>query len=160
MSSTKVEPEALRLLRERIGRVCSNSSRPPRERLADVCRLLHDEVPGYDWVGFYVVEPPLARELVLGPFVGAPTEHVRIPFGRGVCGQAAELRAAVVVDDVTRESNYLACSLDVKSEIVLPVFRGQELRGELDIDSHRPARFTADDRAFLSAVAEAAGALL
>ena len=126
---------------------------PLPERLARVCRLLADSRPGYDWVGFYLVDPAAPRELVLGPFVGAPTEHVRIPFGRGVCGQAAERGETVVVADVTAESNYLACSLRVRSEIVVPLLDGGRVRGELDIDSHTAARFTAADRALCEAVA-------
>jgi len=97
--------------------------------------LLVENVPHYDWVGFYLVDKA-KKELVLGPFVGEPTEHVRIPFGRGICGQAAERRTTFVVQDVSKEGNYLACSPKVKSEIVIPLFKGGEIIGELDIDSH------------------------
>jgi len=126
-----------------------------RRALLEVCRLLKEGVGHYDWVGFYMVDPGTGGELVLGPYVGEPTEHVRIPFGRGICGQAAERRETFVVDDVSKEGNYLACSPYVRSEIVVPIFndRGQ-LVAELDIDSHTPASFSAEDRRFLERVAE------
>jgi GAF domain-containing protein len=120
--------------------------------LAAVCRLLAARQPGYDWVGFYLVDPASPRELVLGPFVGEPTEHTRIPFGRGICGQMAEREETMVVEDVTAEANYLACSLTVRSEIVVPILAGGRFVGQLDIDSHAPARFGPADRALCEAI--------
>lgn len=131
-----------------------DSSLGREEKLKRVCELLHDRVPYYDWVGFYLVDERKGNELVLGPFVGEPTEHVRIPFGRGVCGRAAVELKTIVVQDVSKEANYLACSPLVKSEIVVPIFKGGEFVGELDIDSHELAPFTEDDRLFLERVAE------
>ena len=122
------------------------------EKMQAVCRLLHDELDGYDWVGFYLVDEERPGELVLGPYVGEPTEHTRILFGEGICGQAAERDCTVVVDDVTQETNYLACSPHVRSEIVLPLYRHGQLAGELDIDSHTPARFGSDDRLMLEEI--------
>lgn len=113
--------------------------------------MLIENVPHYDWVGFYLVDKA-KKELVLGPFVGEPTEHIRIPFGRGICGQAAERRTTFVVQDVSKEGNYLACSPKVKSEIVIPLFKGGEIIGELDIDSHTLSPFTEEDRVFLEDV--------
>lgn len=126
--------------------------KPWETRLQRVCELLRAEAPGYDWVGFYVVDAATPDELVLGPFAGAPTEHVRIPFGRGICGQAAAREDVVVVADVTRETNYLACSATVRAEIVLPIWREGRLWGELDVDSHEPAAFGDDDRRFLEGI--------
>ena len=120
--------------------------------LAAVCRLLAARQAGYDWVGFYLVDPERPRELLLGPFVGEPTEHKRIPFGRGICGQVAEREETLVVDDVTAEANYLACSLSVRSEIVVPIMAGGRFVGQLDIDSHAPARFGAADRALCEVI--------
>jgi L-methionine (R)-S-oxide reductase len=120
--------------------------------LAAVCRLLAERQPGYDWVGFYLVYPARPRELVLGPFVGAPTEHTRIPFGRGICGQVAEREETMVVEDVAAEANYLACSLAVRSEIVVPILAAGRFVGQLDIDSHAPARFGPADRALCEAI--------
>ncbi|MGC9467112.1 MAG: GAF domain-containing protein [Anaerolineae bacterium] len=121
-------------------------------KLRAICTLLRDEVPHYDWVGFYLVDPEAERELVLGPFAGAPTEHVRIPFGEGICGQAADTEATFVVQDVSLETNYLSCSPDVRSEIVVPILKDGTVIGELDIDSHALAPFTALDRVFLDSV--------
>lgn len=118
-----------------------------------VCDLLQREVDHYDWFGLYILVPG-ERMLVLGPYQGASTDHVRIPFGRGICGQAAEKNATIVVDDVNKEGNYLACSLNVKSEIVVPVRREGRMIAQIDIDSHLPAAFGPADRAFLERLAE------
>jgi len=136
-------------------------SKIPREdRLMNICRLLKEKVPHYNWVGFYLVDEANERELILGPYVGAPTDHVRIPFGKGICGQAAETGEVFVIDDVTNESNYLSCSINVKSEIVLPIFRHGQFIGELDIDSHTPAAFTGHDQKFLNSVCEIAAGII
>ena len=120
--------------------------------LERVCGLLKERVESYDWVGFYLVDPERERELVLGPFAGEPTDHKRIRFGQGICGQAADLLKVFIVPDVTKESNYLSCSAQVRSEIVIPLFRGETLVGELDIDSHLPDPFDEKDRLFLEKV--------
>jgi GAF domain-containing protein len=132
----------------------------PRARARAICDLLRAEVPHYDWVGFYLVDPPGSRDLVLGPYSGAPTDHTHIPFGRGICGQAAEREETFVIQDVSQEDNYLACSVHVQSEIVLPMFAADgALIGELDIDSHALAPFTDADETFLAAVCQAAAPL-
>jgi len=130
------------------------------EALLTVCQLLKDDVPHYDWVGFYLVDPEVERELVLGPYVGDPTEHVRIPFGKGVCGQAAESEETFIIQDVSRETNYLSCSTNVKSEIVVPIFQGRKIVGELDIDSHSISPFSDEDRTFLETVCEVVAEIL
>ena len=119
--------------------------------LQRICMLLRERVEHYDWVGYYLAVPG-ERTLVLGPFEGAPTEHLRIPYGTGVCGRAAETGSALVIPDVRAESNYLACSLETRAEIVLPVFHDGLLVGELDIDSHRPDPFTDFDERLLEEV--------
>jgi len=123
------------------------------EKLKRITKLLKKEVPHYDWVGFYLVgdEPGM---LYLGPFTGAPTEHVKIPFGKGICGQAAEREMTFIVQDVSKETNYLSCSPDVKSEIVVPILKGEEVIGEIDVDSHQISPFTDRDREFLERIAE------
>ena len=137
------------------------SSEPaPVDKLASVCELLRERVAHYDWVGFYLVDPVQPRELVLGPYSGAHTDHSHIPFGRGVCGQAAEREETLVVRDVAAETNYLSCNPDVKSEIVLPIMRDGVFAGELDIDSHEPASFTDADRSFLESVCELVSGIL
>jgi GAF domain-containing protein len=138
-------------LRSRLGR---------DEKLRAVCRLLKENVSCYNWVGFYVVDKKRPNQLVLGPFEGEPTEHVRIPFGRGICGQAAKLRRTFVVEDTSKETNYLSCSARVKSEIVVPIFRNEEVVGELDIDSHSLSPFTKGDEEFLKKVGEMVSDLL
>ncbi len=117
-----------------------------------VCSLLHREVSYYDWFGFYIAVPQ-ERLLVLGPYEGASTEHLRIPYGRGICGQAAERLETFLADDVGSQDNYLACSVHVKSEIVVPVFRDGQFIAEIDIDSHTPRAFTKEDVSFLEALA-------
>lgn len=117
-----------------------------------VCDLLQREVPHYDWFGFYIAIPD-QRVLVLGPYQGESTDHVRIEYGRGVCGRVAVAGETLIVDDVRGEANYLACSLTVRSEIVVPVFHRGAFIAEIDIDSHAPAAFGAVDRTFLSRLA-------
>jgi len=113
-------------------------------------RLLKDAVPYYTWVGIYVVE---GDELVLGPFIGKPSPHMRIPLGQGICGAAATAKATIVVDDVNADARYLACSIETKSEIVVPIMRGDTVLGEIDIDSDQAAAFGPADRALLEPVA-------
>jgi len=129
----------------------------PKEReakLQQVCDLLQQSVPGYDWVGFYLVDPDKKKELILGPYAGEPTEHTRIKFGQGICGQAAEKEKTIIVNDVASESNYLSCNINVKSEIVLPIFKNNTIIGEFDLDSDTPNRFDDRDKKFLSEVIE------
>ncbi|MBD3399702.1 MAG: GAF domain-containing protein [Candidatus Coatesbacteria bacterium] len=121
-------------------------------RLQAVCRLLAERVEHYDWVGFYLVDPAQPRSLILGPYVGAPTDHTRIPFGRGVCGRAASTGRTLEIPDVRAEDNYLACSLETRAEIVVPIFHEGGMTGQLDIDSHTAAPFDAGDRRLLAAV--------
>lgn len=115
-------------------------------------QILEDRIPDYTWVGIYEL---VGNELVLGPFVGKPSPHTRIPLGRGVCGAAAAEKTTIIVDDVNADPRYLACSLETRSEIVVPIMRGCDVLGEIDIDSDRPAAFGADDRRMLEVVAAA-----
>lgn len=146
--------EKFKLLLDRVKKIVRSDSKR-EEKLQQICELLEGEIFHYNWVGFYLVDPEKENELVLGPFVGEPTEHVRIPFGAGICGQAAERKLTFVVQDVSKETNYLSCSPDVKSEIVVPIFdKKGEIVGELDIDSHYLEPFTSEDREFLEKVCE------
>ncbi len=113
-----------------------NSDKKREQKLLEICELLDSEVDVFNWTGFYLSDPNEERMLVLGPYVGEATDHVRIPFGTGICGQAAETLETFVVQDVSKADNYLACSVDVKSEIVVPIMKGDKFIGELDIDSH------------------------
>jgi len=144
---------------ERIDEVLK-SKKSRNDKLKTVCRLLKESVPHYNWVGFYLVDKKKQKELVLGPFEGEPTEHVRIAFGKGICGQAAKLEKTFLVQDVSKETNYLSCSANVKSEIVVPIFKNRRIAGELDIDSHTLSPFTKEDKTFLKKIAEMTSELL
>ena len=123
------------------------------EKLEKICLLLKRRVPHYDWVGFYfAVERK--KELVLGPFAGKPTDHTIIQYGRGICGQTALLKKTFIVQDVSKETNYLSCSPTVKSEIVVPVFKSKAFVAELDIDSHKISPFNQEDQKFLEKVSK------
>jgi GAF domain-containing protein len=122
-------------------------------KLQHICKMLKDEVAHYEWVGFYFVDKENSKELILGPFEGASTEHTRIPFGQGICGQVAEDERSRIVQNVAKENNYLSCSIDVKSEIVVPIFKNEKFIGEIDVDSHKVAPFTDEDKKFLEKVA-------
>lgn len=112
-----------------------------------VCKLLHERMLKYNWVGFYMLEPGVQPPmLALGAFVGAMTPHTRIPLNQGICGAAASSGQTIVVDDVSKDPRYLACSLETRSEIVVPVFVKGRVVGELDIDSHFPAAFAPEDQ--------------
>ncbi len=125
---------------------------------------LKERLRHYDWVGFYMIEtgtlPGQEDMLVLGPYVGAPTPHTRIPLNQGICGAAASSGRTIVVDDVNSDPRYLACSIETKSEIVAPVRAQGKIVGELDIDSHTPAAFTADDRQLVEHCAALVGRYL
>lgn len=114
--------------------------------LQKICELLDSKLETYDWTGFYIADPEADRELVLGPFVGEPTDHTRIKFGEGICGQAADTLETFLVDDVSKADNYLSCSIHVKSEIVVPVLKDGEFVAELDIDSHQIAAMDETDQ--------------
>jgi GAF domain-containing protein len=148
-----------RVLLSQIKKTIDNPGKSRDEKLQKICQMLADEVEVFDWVGFYIVDPDAERELVLGPFVGEPTEHTRIPFGTGICGQAAETNETFVVQDVSKEDNYLACSIDVKSEIVVPIRKNGNFVAELDIDSHTKGAITEDHRKFLEEVCDITASL-
>jgi GAF domain-containing protein len=127
-------------------------NRAAAERFA--AELIASRLEHYNWTGFYWVDPRDAEMLELGEFVGAPTEHTRIPVSRGICGAAVAQGKTIVVDDVHSDPRYLACSIETKSEIVVPIEVNGKIVGEIDIDSHIPAAFDAADRAFLERCAK------
>ena len=125
----------------------AQSASTANDLMQKMVRLLHERVLKYNWVGFYMLEPGAKPPmLVLGAFEGAMTPHTRIPLNQGICGAAASSGQTIVVDDVSKDPRYLACSLETKSEIVVPVFVHGRVVGELDIDSHFPAAFTAEHK--------------
>ncbi len=139
----KLKPEVLKII--------ADSSRSVDGRLEGICDLLQSSIPYYDWVGFYFRDGDL-EELKLGPYAGEPTEHTRIPFGKGICGQVAVSNQNFVVPDVAAQDNYIACSLNVRAEIVIPIFVKGENIGQIDIDSHTPDPFSEADETFLEFV--------
>ncbi|HVH55769.1 MAG TPA: GAF domain-containing protein [Vicinamibacterales bacterium] len=116
----------------------------------DTVKLLAQHLPHYTWTGIYILD---GNELYLGPYAGKPSPHTRIPLGRGICGAAASEKASIIVDDVNADPRYLACSIETRSEIVVPIMLDGEVLGELDIDSDARAAFTDADRALLERVA-------
>ena len=124
---------------------------------------LRERLGHYDWVGFYMLEKGgIGKDpvLVLGPYVGAVTEHKRIPLNQGICGAAASTGRTLVIDDVSSDPRYLACSIETKSEIVVPITVKGDVVGELDIDSHTPAAFRPDDRQLVEHCARLVGQYL
>ena len=125
-----------------------NSEGQRDDILGAICFLLKDEVKHYDWVGIYYGNNK-TKKLTLEPFAGDPTEHVKIDYGKGICGQVAESPYTFIVQDVGQENNYLSCSPTVKSEIVVPIMKKGKFVAQLDIDSHAVNPFTEDDTEFL-----------
>ena len=123
----------------------------------DMVEAMAKHLPHFNWTGFYMLDPSDSTMLVLGPFVGAPTPHVRIPVSQGICGAAVEAGETVIVDDVGSDPRYLSCSIETKSEIVVPIYAGGNVVGEIDIDSHAAAAFKDDDRVFLEETARMVG---
>jgi L-methionine (R)-S-oxide reductase len=134
----------------------------PTVFMKEVVRLLHTRMTKYNWVGFYMIEQQASGEpiLVLGPFQGAMTPHTHIPLHQGICGAAASTGKTIVVDDVSKDPRYLACSIETKSEIVVPIFAKGKVVGELDIDSHFPSAFKDDDRELVEFCAKLVGKYL
>ena len=130
-----------------------------QEGLNFICSEIQQNLPRYDWVGFYF-HLPQKKELYLKAFAGNPTDHMVIPFGKGICGQVAISNQNFVVDDVSKQDNYIACSIDVKSEIVIPLFLDGKNIGQIDIDSNTPKAFDAKDERFLEAVNKLVAAFL
>jgi GAF domain-containing protein len=127
--------------------------------LLQVCELLEANIEHYNWVGFYFVNGD-KDELKLGPYVGEPTDHIIIPFGKGICGQVAVTNQNFVVPDVAAQDNYIACSITVKAEIVIPIFVKGKNIGQIDIDSNTPNPFTEADERFLEFVCTQVASLL
>ena len=144
-------------LRDEVNSLADRTS-SAQDLMQGMAKLLHNRMLKYNWVGFYLLEPgAVPPMLVLGAFEGAMTPHTRIPLNQGICGAAASSGETVVVDDVNKDPRYLACSLETKSEIVVPIFVRGQVVGELDIDSHFPAAFTAEHQEFVQHCASLIG---
>lgn len=135
-------------IKEKLLATIKNTTLSVEERLKTVCEILDQEYEYFNWTGFYFRNGD-KEELVLGPYVGAATDHTVIPFGKGICGQVAVSNETFVVPDVWQQDNYLACSLETKAEIVVPIMKDGKNIGQIDIDSHHLDPFTPEDRALL-----------
>ena len=125
------------------------SPKSTNEKQQIICDFLKNEVPYYDWVGFYFKNGE-KEELKLAEFAGEPTEHTIIPFGKGICGQVAVTNQNFVVQDVSEQTNYISCGWKVKSEIVIPIMVRNENIGQIDIDSHTSNPFSNADEELLT----------
>ena len=128
-----------------------HSENSVEDKMQSICNLLDDKLETYDWTGFYMSDVE-NRLLHLGPYTGEVTDHTTIPYGKGICGQAAETEKTFLIDDVTTESNYIACSIHVKSEIVVPIKKEGIVVGQIDIDSDKIGAFTAKDQELLETI--------
>lgn len=146
-------------LRKEASTLLANDKASIEARLTELCELLKAEVDYYTWVGFYFKNGD-KNELKLGPFAGEPTDHTIIPFGKGICGQVAVSNKNFVVPDVKAQNNYIACSIHVKAEIVIPLFVNGENIGQIDIDSHTEDPFSHEDELFLEWVNEKVAEIL
>jgi len=140
-------------LKPQVETIIFNTNNTIDERLLSLCELLETHIEYYNWVGFYFRNGN-KEELLLGPYVGEHTDHTIIPFGKGICGQVALSNENFVVPDVSAQENYIACSITVKAEIVVPIFINGENIGQIDIDSNTPDPFTKADEQFLEFVCE------
>ena len=135
----------------KVGDIIRHNNILREDKLLQICHLLKDNIDYYDWVGFYF-RNGAKEELILGPYAGEPTDHKIIPFGKGICGQVAVSNKNFVVPDVAAQDNYIACSMTVKSEIVVPLFVDGDNIGQIDIDSSVLDPFTEADERFLESV--------
>ncbi|GAA4936446.1 GAF domain-containing protein [Algibacter agarivorans] len=146
-------------LKPQVETIVSDTKKTVNERLLNICKLLETHINYYNWVGFYFRNGH-KEELLLGPYVGEPTDHTIIPFGKGICGQVAVSNKNFVVPDVSAQDNYIACSITVKAEIVVPIFVNGKNIGQIDIDSNTPDPFTEADERFLEFVCAKVSELL
>jgi len=149
-----VQIKSQTVLVNKVKEIVNRSEGSREQKLQQISELLANNVVVFDWVGFYLVDPEAERELVLGPYVGEETEHTRIPFGTGICGQAADTHETFVVQDVSEANNYLACSIHVKAEIVVPVIKNGTFVAELDIDSHTKNAITEEHQEILEEICD------
>ena len=146
-------------LQSKVTDILELTSNDTDTKLQQICNLLQETIPYYDWVGFYFKNGS-KNELKLGPYAGAPTDHTIIPFGKGICGQVALSNQNFVVPDVQAQDNYIACSINVKAEIVIPLFINGENIGQIDIDSNTADPFNEEDERFLEFVNQGVAKIL
>ncbi|TVP58210.1 MAG: GAF domain-containing protein [Gemmatimonadales bacterium] len=121
--------------------------------LRHAVKAIHSSDSRYDWVGVYLLNDE-GDELWLHNYVGSPTEHSRIPVGEGICGLAVAEKANQNIPDVSENEHYIACDPDVESELVVLIRAGDQIFGQLDLDSQEAAAFTDEDEAAIQAVSD------
>jgi GAF domain-containing protein len=146
-------------LKSKVKTILANEAESANQRLTEICELLQTAVGYYDWVGFYFANET-TRTLHLKAYAGEATDHTVIPFGKGICGQVAESNQNFVVPDVKAQTNYIACSIYVKAEIVIPLFKDGKNIGQIDIDSNTANPFSIEDERFLEWVNEQVAEIL
>ena len=137
-------------IRDKIDKIIA-TGQETQSILEALCQMLKSEVKHFHWVGFYFVNGN-KEELKLQAFAGKPTEHTIIPFGKGICGQVALSNENFLVQDVSEQDNYISCGIEVKSELVVPIFVEGKNVGQIDIDSHDLAPFNKEDEDLLEYV--------
>ena len=140
-------------IKKRLSIILESPKDSKEEKLQKICTLLDQEIPYFNWTGFYFKNGD-KEELILGPYVGAPTDHTIIPYGKGICGQVAVSNETFVVPNVHEQDNYLSCSIATKAEIVVPIMKDGQNIGHIDIDSHELDPFTTEDREMLEWLCE------
>jgi len=135
-------------LRHKVKTILANENESAEQRMTEICELLQTSIGYYNWVGFYFANEE-EKTLHLKAFAGEPTDHTVIPFGKGICGQVAISNENFVVADVKTQNNYIACSIYVKAEIVIPLFKNNKNIGQIDVDSHTEDPFSKEDERFL-----------
>ena len=135
-------------IKKRLSSILESPTHNTNDKLQKICQLLDQEISYFNWTGFYFKNGD-KEELILGPYVGAETDHTIIPFGKGICGQVAVSNETFVVPNVNEQENYLSCSIDTKAEIVVPIIKNGENIGQIDIDSHFLDPFSDEDRKML-----------
>ncbi len=138
-------------LKSEIEKLILDKTRSTTEILKSITEHLQKDTEKYTWVGFYHMNDT-NRTLHLGQYTGKETDHTIIPYGKGICGQVAVSGSTYIAEDVTEESNYIACSVDVRSEIVVPIYYNDRLVAQLDVDSRRVNAFDEDDRKMLEEI--------
>ena len=134
-------------------KILLNPKKNFEEKLNNLCNVLHKKISYYDWVGFYFSNFE-NKTLELKAFSGSPTDHEVIPFGKGVCGEVAVSNKTSIIPDVSLHKNYISCNINVKSEIVVPIFYKESNIGQIDIDSFTFDAFKEEDMLFLEKISK------
>ena len=138
---------------------CSRATDGVKPLMQHISERLHKEMARYNWVGFYLMDAPAFKDLVLGPYVGSFMPTLRIPLDRGLCGAAATSGKSVVVNNVAADPRYLGSDL-VKSNMVTPIFLKKRVVAELCIESYFADTFTAPEQKFVESCAALVGRYL